>query len=41
MKKRNPIARDLATSKYHVRIVPARKGRGPYKRQKESVDVDR
>ena len=36
--KRNPVARDLATSKYHVRVVASRKG---YKRKGRVAQLDR
>ena len=35
MKKRNLIARELKTSKYKIRIVKAKKGKGSFKRKKK------
>jgi len=37
MKKKNPIAKDLRTKKYKLRIVKAKKGKGSYKRKKPSL----
>jgi len=34
MKKRNPIAEDLRTSKYKKRVIKPRKGKGSFKRKK-------
>tara|TARA_B110000444_G_C18341652_1_gene367554 strand:- start:202 stop:312 length:111 start_codon:yes stop_codon:yes gene_type:complete len=34
MKKKNPIAKDLRTKKYKLRVVKAKKGKGSYKRKK-------
>jgi stalled ribosome alternative rescue factor ArfA len=34
MSKRNPIAQDLRSSKYRIRIVKAKKGKGSYDRKK-------
>ena len=34
MKKRNPIAKDLRTTKYKIRVVKAKKGKGSFKRKK-------
>jgi stalled ribosome alternative rescue factor ArfA len=34
MKKKNPVAKDLRTSKYRTRIVKAKKGKGSFKRKK-------
>ena len=36
--KRNPIAADLRSSKYKIRIVRAKKGKGSYSRKKKMVD---
>jgi alternative ribosome-rescue factor len=36
LRKRNPIARDLRTPKYRVRIVRPRKGKGSYSRRQET-----
>lgn len=33
-RKHNPIARDLRSPKYRLRVVRARKGRGSYARSK-------
>jgi len=30
---RNPVAKDLRTSKYRIRIIKAKKGKGSYKRK--------
>lgn len=38
MSKRNPIAIDLRSSKYKIRIVRPRKGKGSYSRKNKSVD---
>ena len=35
MKKRNKIAVDLFTKKYHKRIVKPKKGKGSFKRRKK------
>lgn len=35
--KRNPVARDLATPKYHVRVVVSRKG---YKRKGRVAKIE-
>lgn len=35
MKKRNPIAEDLRSSKYKKRVVMPRKGKGSFKRKKK------
>ena len=40
MKKRNKFAKDLMTSKYRVRIVKAKKGKGSYKRKKKFKEKD-
>ena len=37
MKKKNPIAKDLRTSKYKTRIVKAKKGKGSFKRTKTNL----
>jgi stalled ribosome alternative rescue factor ArfA len=34
MTKRNPIAHDLRSSKYRIRIVKPKKGKGSYDRKK-------
>jgi stalled ribosome alternative rescue factor ArfA len=34
MAKRNPIAKDLRTKKYKIRIVKSKKGKGSFKRKK-------
>jgi stalled ribosome alternative rescue factor ArfA len=34
LNKKNPIARDLFTKKYKLKIVKAKKGKGSYKRKK-------
>jgi|TARA_B100000780_G_scaffold226499_1_gene165686 stalled ribosome alternative rescue factor ArfA len=34
MKKKNPIAKDLRTTKYKTRVVKAKKGKGSFKRKK-------
>ena len=34
MRKKNPIAKDLRTSKYKKRVVKAKKGKGSFKRKK-------
>lgn len=34
IKKKNPIAKDLRTKKYKLRIVKAKKGKGSFKRKK-------
>lgn len=36
MTKRNPIARDLRTPKYRLRVVKPRKGKGSYRRDKRA-----
>ena len=35
MKKRNPIAQDLRSSKYKKRVIKPRKGKGSFKRKKK------
>ena len=35
MKKKNIIARELRTTKYRVRIVKPKKGKGSFKRKKK------
>lgn len=35
MKKKNPIAKDLRTSKYKKRVVKPKKGKGAFKRKKK------
>ena len=35
MKKRNPIAEDLRSSKYKKRVVKPKKGKGSFKRKKK------
>ena len=35
MKKKNIIARELRTLKYHTRIVKPKKGKGSFKRKKK------
>jgi stalled ribosome alternative rescue factor ArfA len=35
--KRNPIAQDVRTQKYRLRIVRAKKGKGSYNRKKISA----
>tara|TARA_B110000116_G_C16435022_1_gene402257 strand:+ start:339 stop:446 length:108 start_codon:yes stop_codon:yes gene_type:complete len=35
MKKKNPIAKDLRTKKYKLRVVNAKKGKGSFKRRKK------
>ena len=34
IKKSNPIAKEVRTSKYRLKIVKAKKGKGSFKRQK-------
>jgi len=34
MRKKNPIAKNLRTSKYKKRVVKAKKGKGSFKRKK-------
>tara|TARA_B110001450_G_C17615077_1_gene478935 strand:- start:917 stop:1024 length:108 start_codon:yes stop_codon:yes gene_type:complete len=34
VKKKNPIAKNLRTRKYRLRIVKAKKGKGSFKRKK-------
>jgi len=34
MKKQNPIALDLRTSKYRKRVIKPKKGKGSFKRKK-------
>ena len=34
MRKKNPIAKDLRTSKYKKRVVKAKKGKGSFRRKK-------
>ena len=34
MRKKNPIAKDLRTSKYKKRVIKAKKGKGSFKRKK-------
>jgi len=34
MRKKNPIAKDLRTSKYKKRVVKVKKGKGSFKRKK-------
>ena len=36
-RKRNPIAKDLFTSKYKKRIVKPKKGKGSFKRKKKVI----
>ena len=36
MKKKNVIAKELRTTKYRTRIVKPKKGRGSFKRKKNS-----
>lgn len=38
MSKHNPIAIDLHTAKYKIRIVKPKKGKGSYSRKNKSVD---
>lgn len=38
MSKRNPIAADLRTPKYKVRVVKSKKGKGAYCRKKRMID---
>jgi len=33
--KRNPVARDLRTPKYRMRVVGAKKGKGSFKRKEK------
>lgn len=33
--KHNPVAKDLRTQKYRLRVVKARKGKGSYKRKEK------
>ena len=35
MKKRNKIAKDLFTSKYRIRVIKPKKGKGSFKRKKK------
>ena len=37
IKKKNPIAKDLRTKKYKLRIVKAKKGKGSFKRKKVNL----
>jgi stalled ribosome alternative rescue factor ArfA len=37
MTKRNPIAVDLRSSKYKIRVVRAKKGKGSYTRKSKKV----
>jgi|TARA_B100000768_G_scaffold108412_1_gene100637 alternative ribosome-rescue factor len=37
MKKKNPIAKDLRTTKYKTRVVKAKKGKGSFKRKKTNL----
>jgi stalled ribosome alternative rescue factor ArfA len=37
--KRNPMARELAQTKYRQRVVPARKGAGSYVRTGRREDI--
>ena len=37
MKKKNPVAKDLRTPKYKKRIVKSKKGKGSFKRKKNSI----
>ena len=39
MKKRNLIAKDLYTTKYKKKIVKPKKGKGSFKRKKNSVSL--
>ena len=35
--KKNPIAKDLYTSKYKIKIVKPKKGKGSFKRKKNII----
>ena len=37
-KKKNPIARDLFTKKYKPKVVKPKKGKGSFKRVKNSIN---
>ena len=37
MKKRNPIARDLATPKYRQRVIRPKRGKGSYRRKRRAA----
>jgi stalled ribosome alternative rescue factor ArfA len=39
MKKKNPIAKELRTSKFKTRIVKAKKGKGSFKRKKNNLTI--
>ena len=39
MSRRNPIAKDLYSSKYKKRIVKSKKGKGSFKRKKNNVSL--
>ena len=36
--KKNPIAKDLFTTKYRKRVVKPKKGKGSYRRKKSNSD---
>jgi len=38
-KKANAIAKDLRTPKYKMRVEPAKKGKGSFKREKKEVEI--
>jgi stalled ribosome alternative rescue factor ArfA len=37
MLKKNPVAKELRTKKYKLKIVKAKKGKGSYKRKKAKL----
>ena len=39
LNKKNPIARDLFTKKYKLKIVKPKKGKGSFKRKKNKIKV--
>ena len=39
MSRRNPIAKDLYSSKYKKRIVKSKKGKGSFKRKKNDISL--
>ena len=39
MKKRNKIAKDLFTSKYRIRVIKPKKGKGSFKRKKNKLAI--
>jgi len=39
MGRRNPIAKDLYSSKYKKRIVKAKKGKGSFRRRRKNISL--